>query len=1336
MASDQNINEELERANAVRRSMGEKYRKYVRGQNLTRDGGGKDEGAAARKAMRGVNVSKTPAMDIPIHAHITGKTTKYKKVKAQDWGHDDDLSGANEKGVAITKLTRLAVPIVRPIRAATPDGVTSFHFSHEAITKTATERVSDSGSKTRPGSARDHSRYLERETALARDEEGVVERLENETETEPKTESEIEADEIKKAFGQAEAGSVYIERQEALAVNTNGVAVLYSNIAESAAERRKFWSLVEEHERQPGADTMRVRMDANFDMWTRVLADPACPEAVKETLTKADPDLEVRIQTDSNEAMRRLMMRHGWTPPKRQKREETTEERESREKQEDKQSGVIFEDARGGRIQFRMIGELPHETDHEGRVRILRGMAQEFEKRNLPYMAVMHAPDHTNNDKNWHFHLIYHDRPANRFVNDPEHPSNAHLYPNPMDPLQTAAMKAEALDRLGNSELNEHVGKWDFTVPMQKRKKSRHTLTRHPFGQDKDREPTRRPFIPMLRKRLADLTNEELERVGSVRRLDPRRYSEIGIDRSPDLHLGTKLSQHEEVGIPTGIGKLNEQNQWNFIMGGIQREQEKREQELKGDVSQMRNNLSATAPEKVDADLITSAIIGYEQNKRAANEHEIIARYIEEHYWRAQSRAHRLEKTSEKHLKAIKDGKASSKVKKHEQDYRAKLAEARDHLAGIDHLMAAEIRQIATSREIAARLTLESDQHRSTFEQFIKEVRKKKGMSELSAESENQRRPANANNGETARKDVGLVNEWPGAGDEAKGPLTREEMDAYIATIMKENVRLVVRNRLVVPKVVDPRFANIVTAPNYRIMMPRLTGIHSKQNETLSALLEVIDGDPKIIQIGRDSQGRHVPILKTADKALQAAFKYFGDERRVIMAVDAAMASTGLRIDAQPIAASKPEAGKTQVPETQPAAPAAKAPAKPANDIGSIIVREVAARRLSAIDSVDITGSIAVLTLSRPAAQRLGVEEQVEITAAQAKKLQNAMRYSERERARLAAYIAKAPQAVKITDNAIELPSTAPEAIRLLAANHSKDPERLQPYRIGHRQALEQQAEQVATKTPKTGPIDTQRQAPAMSSDAPRYEPAPAPIVDDEPKPAAVTPTQPVAAPEPAQDENRVAASTPVQGRPATDAPDATEGTFDLSRPTAPAPRDTAEKKPTRGGQAPSLPANEQEDDLPRIRSLGTRSVLASDPSTNPELRDKSPGVQDRRPIPQQDLFDMEAERARIRAGKVGTPREAKELRRGLHPSIDKWIEAREQDNEKLRQLAAEEIQGNQRARRIAKQLSEEEQGRIREDARLAREAAERRDGNERSQGRGRQQDFYQELYRKGDDES
>ena len=1345
MATRRDLDEELEQARSAQRSMSQKMRSYTNGPNLkaptssgsnsptpssptaggreqplvrrekSSGGKGQDDAAAARRSMGGINISQTPSTGTPgDDSHITGRAQKYKKVSAQDWGANDDLDGVQQKGVAITQITRLAVPMVRPKRAATPDGITSFHFSHEAITKTATERTSDSGSKTRPGSARDHSRYLEREAALARDEEGVVEKIENEAETEPKTESEMEADEIKKAFGNAEAGSVYLERQEALAVSTNGVAVLYSNIAETAAERRKFWSLVEEHEKVPGNDTMRVRMDANFDMWARVLADPACPEKVKDTLTKADPDLEVRIQTDDNQAMRRLMMRHGWTPPKREKRQETTEEREAREKSEDKQSGVIFEDARGGRIQYRIIGELPVEADHEGRVRILRGMAQEFEKRNLPYMAVMHAPDHTNNDNNWHFHLIYHDRPVDRFVNDPDHPSNAHLHPSPRDAPQTAAMKAEALQRIGTNEMDEHIGKWNFTVPLTKRmKQSGNIRIRYPFAREKDREPTRRPFVPMLRKRLADLTNEELERVGVQRRLDPRRYSEIGIDRTPDMHLGTKLSQHENLGIPTGIGQANERNQWNFIMGSIQKAQEKQEQDLRGDVSRMRNSVAATDPDEPEASVLERAIIAYEQNKRVANEHSIIARHLEEQYARAASRAKKVEETCKKHLDAIAHQRASNKVQFHRLDYLEKLNEAREHLAGLNGLMESELKQIVISQGIAGELNKEASKELESFEKLLKDVRDKKGLPELDAQNDNQRRPRAANDDEKARKVVGQANERLGSGDEGKGALTKKEMDAYVATLMKENVRLVVRNRVIVPKAEDPRFANIVTAPNYRTLMPRLTGIHQKQNETLSKLLELIDSDPKVIQIGRDDTGKAMPVLKTPDRALQTAFQYFGDEKRVIMAVDAAMASTGLRIDPE-VQAPKP-APVTPEKSTKTVTP------EPVNDTGRRIIAEVAARRLSAIEAIDISNGSARLTLNPVAAKRMSLDSEIVITPNEAQRLQTAMRYSERERARLAAYIAKAPKAVTITDEGIHLTSTAPKDMKTIAASHSNDPERVAQYKEQHNAALEKLAAKDQARdnvvAPTPAQADTRKVSGKQSDTSTLQEPKVAPVD--------IAPSKPA--------PDQVAASKmDTSGKDKAAAKD--QGGFDLSAPVPPAPRETS--TPVRTPEPTPVPAaaNEQEKKKPRIRSLGSQSALADDPSTNPELRKKLEQDEKKAPAKQEDLFDIAAERERLQANKRGAGRDVRELQKGMHPSIDKWIEAQERGDEKLRHLAAEEIQNNTRARRIAKQLSDEEQGRIREDARLAREQAERRAEAEEKQGRDPQRDLYRDLNRKADD--
>ena len=45
----------------------------------------------------------------------------------------------------------LSIPVARAKRAANEDGATSFHFSHEAISKTRGERTSSRGTKTRAG---------------------------------------------------------------------------------------------------------------------------------------------------------------------------------------------------------------------------------------------------------------------------------------------------------------------------------------------------------------------------------------------------------------------------------------------------------------------------------------------------------------------------------------------------------------------------------------------------------------------------------------------------------------------------------------------------------------------------------------------------------------------------------------------------------------------------------------------------------------------------------------------------------------------------------------------------------------------------------------------------------------------------------------------------------------------------------------------------------------------------------------------------------------------------------------------------------------------------------
>lgn len=915
--------DDLDQARSAQRSLGTKMAAYTNGPNLDKTGkgierkpevsigageerplvrngsapsGGRDDRdqAAARSAMRGINISKTVNLNPPgDDSHIAGGVGgKAKRTKVKDW-KDPGSDLAPQQGTAITKLTRLAVPIVRPIRAQTADGVTSFHFSHEAITKTKTERVSDSGRKTRPGSAKDHAAYIERDGAVARS-DGAPAR---DGETLEKVGTELEKIASKKIeglnpngeermlanvateLGKAAVGGIYIERQEAMAHGTDGVAVLYTNIDADPFERRKFWKLVEEHEKTPSEDAMRIRVASNPQLWLDVINDADCPDDFIKTIETADPMIEVRIRTEDNDRMRQLMLRYGWTPPKRRKVQGLSQEDQSAvEFQQDKADGIVFEDARGGRIQFRIIGELPHEVDHDARVRIVRGFAQEFEKRNLPYVAVMHAPDHTNSDKNWHFHLIYHDRPAQRFTGD----ASNHIKPLRENATDYAKRQHDiAHEAILNKDVIAQEGEWDFTVRMTYRQKCRHVQTAYPFAQKKSRECNKRDFVPKLRKVLADITNEELESAGHRRRLDPRSYADIGIDRQPDQHLGTRAAQHETSGISTDVGRQNERNQWAYQMAQILHYQETEELKLRDDIAQMRRVNQAIVGDDPRSDLIERQIIRYEQLHCAAIEHEVIARMMQENIDRAASRAKKVKLTCEKHLKAIGDKKASNRQVKHKSDYENKLREAVAHLDGLKIMFANEVLQIGRSEQQAKLLQVEAKESPAEYYKLVKELQADQGITNLQIPSVGP--PIKAAPAEN-------VNQSAGTGNEDVCSLTEKEIDAFINTLMNENIRLVIRDRKVVPAINDQRFARVVTAPNYASFQVRLEAIRRKQTEAIKDLLEVLNNRPDAIGTVTRPDGKTIVNLKINDKRLQAALYSYQDDREVSRAIQMAIA--------------------------------------------------------------------------------------------------------------------------------------------------------------------------------------------------------------------------------------------------------------------------------------------------------------------------------------------------------------------------------------------------------------------------------------------------------------
>ena len=105
---------------------------------------------------------------------------------------------------------------------------------------------------------------------------------------------------------------------------------------------------------------------------------------------------------------------------------------------------------------------------------------------------------------------------------------------------------------------------WDFTVVTPKRGRTNGKAT--PLKQKKVREVTGKAWIKTLRHELAAITNRHLAAARVERRLDPRRYTEMGIVADPQEHLGTNQAAAETRGEATKTGTSNELRQWRAIM--------------------------------------------------------------------------------------------------------------------------------------------------------------------------------------------------------------------------------------------------------------------------------------------------------------------------------------------------------------------------------------------------------------------------------------------------------------------------------------------------------------------------------------------------------------------------------------------------------------------------------------------------------------------------------------------------------------------------------------------------------------------------------------------------
>ncbi|WP_137680565.1 MobA/MobL family protein [Aurantiacibacter suaedae] len=624
---------------------------------------------------------------------LEGKAMSHRPMRssAMRW----DGSGAGGRG----KSPDFHIPAARQIRHRTPQGVTSFHFAHTSITK-VTYRVVIEGKSQMPGAARAHGLYIERESAVAdvtlepdRGLELVPTRgspPEAELERSGATPASRTAGDVAETppphtrsdrrasvngpnaeglqgglLSEQQAGEEadheecspasefdnYLIRPSALAVEPSQSRALVTTIDDDDEERAEFWKLVEKHERTPGPDKMVFRHRDHPEFWDSIAQQPDCPSAIREKLAGPSRDSNTPIKIGSGKKVRAFLRRqNGWV-----KADPTCEQPTAEPPMAE------FKDGRGGRVQYRINGELPDELSPAQNFALLKDFAKEFEKRAMPFVAVMHAPDHHNDDRNWHFHLAYSDRPARRIT-----------------PYDIDRLAREGFDVAGLAP-----GQWDFTVrvPTPGRTDGRTTA---PLKQNKVSEVSRSKEWPKkLRVALANVTNYHLALAGVGRRVSPDSFKDIGIIADPHEHLGTAFNAKETKGVATPIGIENETKQWKAVQAQATARYQQELEAIESRFATMALGQSADAAKKAKQMKIR-------ENLERAARLRLDALLLHEELERSASRARMIRERNLKLLKASQANPQSGSANRM-AEYQRLIGQATRYLVALEESTADEM---------------------------------------------------------------------------------------------------------------------------------------------------------------------------------------------------------------------------------------------------------------------------------------------------------------------------------------------------------------------------------------------------------------------------------------------------------------------------------------------------------------------------------------------------------------------------------------------------------------------------------------------------------------------
>lgn len=489
-------------------------------------------------------------------------------------------------------------------------------------------------------------------------------------------------------LGRAIAHDHYIVRDDAVETSPGPEGELYvrsifSNISEDPWERAEYWRLIEELETSPNLHHIYFNPDCSPGWWQALEERDIDPPVLREyglaVLTAYREHIAAGKDEDDFKSEPLVL---AIEPEKLKKKARDrigsvplgyflSRAVNGLPDYDDRAPPIRVEPVRSGRIQFRMIAELPHEVTASDRAEITQRFCHHLatlETRTnddgttttvgMMYTASVHAPDHHNDPRNYHLHVVAHDWPAEQ----------------------------------------DETGEWDFARAKHSTDDKGRSSTTFPDRQDKisvvsqnttisGDENSGNRFIMSLRKKIASICNEVLIRRGISKRYDHRRYDEMEIIREPTLHLNSAAAALESVAVSTFPGRQNAAKIWDGEKQEIIRRASQRRSELAKQqdgfvspsiwVADFPEGHAFRAQVEELRDERSRLIDGLADARRDL---ELFAH----HERKAKSSAFRTMRTCERYLQAIMLGSAEPKITRQAELIRTRLEAARRHLNAID----------------------------------------------------------------------------------------------------------------------------------------------------------------------------------------------------------------------------------------------------------------------------------------------------------------------------------------------------------------------------------------------------------------------------------------------------------------------------------------------------------------------------------------------------------------------------------------------------------------------------------------------------------------------------